>query len=76
MLVQTYRCIMEIKSYDSMCYTIGAKIPVNTVVGSCVADVACVIIFFKAVHNTPMEGRGERRYCSYSLTTSALDGGE
>jgi hypothetical protein len=25
-------------------------------------------------HNTPMEAQGERRYSSYSFTTSALDG--
>jgi hypothetical protein len=28
----------------------------------------------KQSHNTPMEAQGERRYSSYSLTTSALDG--
>jgi hypothetical protein len=27
-------------------------------------------------HNTPIGTRGERRYSSYSFTTSALDGGE
>jgi hypothetical protein len=27
-------------------------------------------------HNTPKEAQGERRYSSYSFTTSALDGGE
>jgi hypothetical protein len=25
-------------------------------------------------HNTPMEAQGERRYCSYSFSTSVLDG--
>jgi hypothetical protein len=30
----------------------------------------------KPSHNTPMEEQGERRYSSYSFTTSALDGGE
>jgi hypothetical protein len=30
----------------------------------------------KQSHNTPMKAQGERRYSSYSLTTSALDGGE
>jgi hypothetical protein len=28
----------------------------------------------KQSHNTPMEAQGERRYSSYSFTTSALDG--
>jgi hypothetical protein len=27
-------------------------------------------------HNRPMEAQGERRYSSYSFSTSALDGGE
>jgi len=30
----------------------------------------------KQFHNTPIEAQGDRRYSSYSFTTSALDGGE
>jgi hypothetical protein len=30
----------------------------------------------KQSHNIPMEAQGERKYSSYSFTTSALDGGE
>jgi hypothetical protein len=30
----------------------------------------------KQSHSTPIEAQGERRYSSYSFTTSALDGGE
>jgi hypothetical protein len=30
----------------------------------------------KQSHNTPMEAQGERMYSSYSLTNSAIDGGE
>jgi hypothetical protein len=30
----------------------------------------------KQSHNTPVKAQGERRYSSYSFTTSALDGGE
>jgi hypothetical protein len=30
----------------------------------------------KQSHNSPMEAQGERVYSSYSLKTSALDGGE
>jgi hypothetical protein len=30
----------------------------------------------KQSHNTPIYVRGERRYSSYSFTTSTLDGGE
>jgi hypothetical protein len=33
-------------------------------------------IKIKQSHNTPMEAQGERRYSSYSFTTSALDGGQ
>jgi hypothetical protein len=34
------------------------------------------VVKAKQSHNTPMEAQGERRYSSYSFTTSALDGGE
>jgi hypothetical protein len=35
-----------------------------------------VLIKVKQSKNTPMEVQGEMRYSSYSLLTSALDGGE